>query len=107
MKRKIKVAVCGNLPTACNHLLKLGVVNIDKYHDAVDIKDETDYHLILVYAPHAEGLLDTHYARCGVFEQVKQNIPLRLLGEPCCRSALVELSCTIDEIEKALNKQLE
>ena len=106
MKRNIRVAVCGELPTACNHLLKLGVVNIDQYQDATEIKDEIIYHLILVYAPQAEGLLDTHYARCGVFEQGKQNIPIRLLGEPCCRSALVELKCTVDDIENALKQKL-
>ena len=106
MKRRIKVDVCGDLPTACNHLLKLGVVNIDKYHDAAEIRDESEYHLILVYAPQAEGLLDTHYSRCDVFEHGKESIPLRLLGEPCCRSALVELSCTVESIEKALRRKL-
>ncbi len=30
----LRVAICGNLPTACDYLLRQGVVQIDKYLDA-------------------------------------------------------------------------
>jgi len=98
--KKIRVAVCGELSTACNYLLKNGVVSIDKFSDAAEIADESDYHLILIYAPQAEGLLNTSYCRnsgndCG-------GIPIRLLNEPACDSALIELKSTIRRIGKEI-----
>ena len=104
-KRDIKVAVCGELPTACNHLLECGVVHIDQYLDATEIPDETAYHLILIYAPHAEGLLNTQYSRSGLYSEGVTHIPIRLLNEPCCRSALLELRSTIRRIEQHMNKK--
>ena len=57
--REIRVAMCGSLPTAYNFLLKQGVVQIDQYEYATEIVDESAYHLILIYAPGGEGILDT------------------------------------------------
>jgi len=94
----IRVAVCGNLPTACNYLLKHGVVLIDTFLDATEMPDEQAYHLILVYAPQAEGLLNVRYSR-----DADQNaVPVRLLNEPCCDSALVELKSTLRVISEKL-----
>ena len=101
MTREIRVAVCGMLPTAYDFLLRIGVVQIDQYMDATEIKDETDYHLILIYAPCAEGLLGTQYVRNAMFEP----IPIRLLNEPCCHSALMELKSTIRRISKILSEE--
>ena len=101
MRRKIKVVVCGELPTACDFLLKHGVVQIDQFLDATEIRRERDYHLILIHAPHAEGLLNTHYAGSGM---PQRPIPIRLLGEPCCKSALIELKSTIRRIEECLKE---
>ena len=103
MRKKIKVAVCGELPTACEFLLQNGVVQIDKYMDAAEIANETDYQLILVYAPQAEGLLNTHYAQSELPEAGVPSIPIRLLGEPCCHSALVELRSTLRRIEQHIS----
>ena len=95
MLRKVKIAVCGNLPTVCEFLTKHGVINIDKYTDAVEIRRESDYHLILVYAPQAEGML-------GTFYQMKDKVvPIRMLNEPCCHSALLELGSTVRRILRA------
>ena len=102
MLKNIKVAVCGELPTACDCLLRNGVVQIDKYDDATEIRRETDYHLILIYAPNAEGLLNTQYSKSDLFEASDTPIPIRLLGEPCCKSAIVELKSTIRRIDKHL-----
>ena len=102
LKNKIRVAVCGNLPTACNYLLKNGIVLIDKFSDATEISDEQVYHLILVYAPQAEGLLNTRYTRSTLFNEEADSIPIRLLNEPCCESALIELKSVIRRIEKRL-----
>lgn len=90
----IRVAVCGSLPTACDHLLKHGVVQIDQYEDAAEIFEETAYDLILVYAPNAEGLLDTMYSR-ETTSGDGATVPIRLLNEPACHSALAELSSFI------------
>lgn len=106
MVKEIKVAVCGELPTACNFLLKNGVVRIDKYMDATEIRRETDYHLILIYAPHAEGLLNTQYSKSDLFGTSQRPIPIRLLGEPCCKSALVELKSTLRRIEQFLRLEM-
>ena len=105
MKREIKVAVCGDLPTACEFLLSLGVVQIDKFLDATEIANETKYHLILIYAPNAEGLLNTQYSRSVPFENGRESIPIRLLNEPCCHSALMELKSTVRRIVGRLSKE--
>lgn len=107
MTKHIKVAVCGELPTACDCLLRNGVVQIDKYLDATEIHREMDYHLILVYAPHAEGLLNTQYSKSNLFDTSDRTIPIRLLGEPCCDSALVELKSTIRRIDRHLKEVLQ
>jgi hypothetical protein len=99
--RQIRVAVCGDLPTAKNYLLSLGVVQIDCYNDATEIKQESDYHLLLVYAPQAEGLLNVVY-NGRIQEREDTVIPIRLLNEPCCHSALLELKSTVKQIEKQL-----
>lgn len=103
MTNEIRVAVCGNLPTACDFLLREGVTRIDVYADAADITEETYYHLILIYAPSAEGLLNTAYAPGTLFEAGTQTIPIRLLNEPCCHSALMELKSTIRRIATAIH----
>lgn len=105
MKKNIRVAVCGELPTACDYLLQNGVVQIDQFLDATEIANETAYHLILIYAPNAEGLLNTQYSRNDLFSEGTHSIPIRLLDEPCCRSALVELKSTIRRIERHLAQQ--
>ena len=104
MKDKIKVAVCGNLPTACNYLLKNGVICIDKFSDATEIPDEQVYHLILIYAQQAEGLLNTRYTRSVLSGEETDSIPIRLLNEPSCDSALIELKSVIRRIEKQLTE---
>lgn len=101
MLKNIRVAVCGELPTACDYLLSLGVVQIDHYLDATEIPEESDYHLFLIYAPQAEGLLNTLYAS-GTGGEDECYVPIRLLKEPCCHSALLELKCMIRQIEKKL-----
>lgn len=100
--RNIRVAVCGELPTACEYLLQNGVVKIDKYNDATEIPNETAYNLILVYAPQAEGLLNTVYSRS--LDPVKDGnaVPLRLLNEPACDSALLELKSVIRRIKATM-----
>jgi len=100
--QSIRVAVCGDLPTACNYLLKNGVVMIDKFSDATEIPNEQVYHLILVYAPQAEGLLNTRYTRSTISGEEADSIPIRLLNEPACESALIELKSIIRRIEKQL-----
>lgn len=98
----IRVAVCGELPTACNYLLSECVVQIDRFSDATEIGSENNYHLILIYAPCAEGLLNTQYTRSALFETGATAIPIRLLNEPCCHSALLELKSTVRRIGKIL-----
>ena len=99
MLPKVKIAVCGNLPTVCEFLTKHGVINIDKYTDAVEIRREADYHLILVYAPQAEGML-------GTFYQMKDKVvPIRMLNEPCCHGILSEIKITVQDIAKSIQDQ--
>ena len=99
MKNKnVRVAICGKLPTAHNFLLKHGVVQIDQYEDATEIVEETDYHLILIYAPGGEGILDTVYERKSVSGKGNAVVPIRLLNEPACHSALLELKNVISSI---------
>ncbi|MBQ7325278.1 MAG: hypothetical protein IJW98_06020 [Clostridia bacterium] len=106
MPLDVKVAICGELPTAYQHLLRQGVVQIDQYMDATELTDESEYHLILIYAPHAEGLLNTSYTPGAVFgsatDEKRVSIPIRLLNEPCCHSALLELNSMIRRISARL-----
>lgn len=96
---EIHVAVCGDLPSACDYLLSLGVVNIDKYTDAVNMRQD-NYDLILIYAPQGEGLMNTWVAVGCAEEENERMVPVRLLNEPTCHSALVELSSKIRRIVK-------
>ena len=99
MLRNVKIAVCGNLPTVCEYLANMGVINIDKYTDAVEIRRETDYHLILVYAPQAEGML-------GTFYQMKDKVvPIRMLNEPCCHGILSEIKMTVQAIAESIQNR--
>jgi len=98
MNRNIKVAICGRLPTAYNYLLRHGVVQIDQYEDAVELSEETAYHLILIHSPSGEGLLDTVYSRKSASGDNTATVPMRLLNEPACDSALLELKSMIRRI---------
>lgn len=100
--RNVKVAICGKLPTTYNFLLKHGVVQIDQYEDAAELAEETAYHIILIYAPNAEGILDTVYSRKTVSGKGDVTIPIRLLNEPACDSALLELRSMIRRITNAM-----
>lgn len=100
--RNVKVAVCGSLPTACDFLLRHGVVQIDQYEDAAELTEETAYHMILIYAPNAEGILDTVYTRSPVSGKGGATVPIRLLNEPACNSALLELKSMIRRISESL-----
>ena len=99
--KNIRIAVCGELPTACRALREMGISQIDKYDDALNVcfkvRNGEKYHLILVYAPQGEGLdADMPYKiRC---DDEWQSVPVKLLNEPACSSALIELRsavCTI------------
>lgn len=100
----IRVAVCGKLDTACEELRKEGVSIIDNYSDATSlafqIREGVGYDLILVYAPEGEGLLDTSYPCKKKTEKEWKEIPMRLLNEPACQSALIELKHTIRKIKE-------
>ncbi|MBP3376476.1 MAG: hypothetical protein J6L83_06905 [Clostridia bacterium] len=98
--RKIRVAVVGELPTACDYLSKQGIISIDRYSDAVNITNESDYHLILIYAPQGEGIFNTAINP----PNGSSPIPLRLLNEPCCHSALLELGMKIRTIARAIGE---
>lgn len=93
MKRDIKVAICGELPTAYNLLLTNGIVRIERYMDATEIPCEEMYDMILIYAPHADGLFNVKYSVLGNY-----NIPVLLLGEPSSKAALNNLQEVIDHI---------
>lgn len=105
--RNVKVAICGELPTAYDFLLRLGVVQIDQYLYATEMADETQYHLILVYAPNAEGIFNTVYRPGSVTADGEQAVPIRLLNEPCCHSALLELKSLIRRISRSLEEGAE
>ena len=105
--RNVKVAVCGKLPTACDYLLRLGVVQIDHFEDATELSEETSYHLILVYAPNAEGILDTVYSRNSGSGGDSPVVPIRLLNEPACNSALLELRSVVRRISRSLPRETE
>lgn len=100
--RHVKIAVCGELPTACEYLKKLGIIQIDQYTDAVNIGRKSDYHLILVYAPQGEGLFDTYCVSRGDETAGVPGTPIRLLNEPCCQSALLEIDMKIRRIARSL-----
>ena len=103
MTRHVKVAICGELPTTYNYLLKQGVAQIDRYEDATELPEETAYHLILIYAPNAEGILDTVYTRKTVSGKGDATVPIRLLNEPACDSALIELKSIIRHIANTVS----
>jgi len=98
---QLQVAVCGNLPTACRVLRDLGVSKIDKYDDAINacfrLRQGEKYHLILVYAPQGEGLVAEmpYKIEC---DGDWQSVPIKLLNEPPCPSAIIELELALDRL---------
>ncbi|MBE6585945.1 MAG: hypothetical protein E7645_05385 [Ruminococcaceae bacterium] len=99
MLRGVRIAVCGDLPTVCEYLNRQGVIHIDKYTDAVEIRREADYHLILIYAPQAEGMLGTYY------QMRDKVVPIRMLNEPCCHGMLTEIKMTVRNLARTLSGQ--
>lgn len=99
----IRVAICGSLPSACKALRDAGVVQIDKYDDAVSVglklRQGEEYHLILVYAPQGEGL-DAEMPYKVKLKGEWKTVPVKLLNEPACESALIELQSTVRCIAK-------
>lgn len=105
MTRSVKVAVCGHLPTACDYLLKTGMVNIESFTSATEMPSETNYNLILVYAPQGEGLLNTRYSCKASENGGEKSVPVRLLNEPCCQSALIELKSVVRRISAEMETE--
>lgn len=101
--KNIRIAICGNLPTTCKALRDMGVAKIDKFEDGIDacfrLRRGEKYHLILVYAPQAEGIdADMPYKiRC---DDDWKSVPIKLLNEPACDSALIELESAVRTIAK-------
>ena len=102
MLRLVKIAVCGELPSVCEYLTGLGIINIDQYSTATDMGRESDYHLILVHAPSAEGFLNTYVQT----NTDGKTVPMKLLGEPACRSALLEIKMTVQEIVSSIQNEI-
>lgn len=102
MMRTVKVAICGKLPTTYQFLLQQNIFEIDQFEDATQLLEESKYHLILIYAPGGEGIFDTVYTRKTVSGSSDVVIPIRLLNEPACTSALLELKHTLQHIQAAL-----
>lgn len=100
---ELRIAICGKLDTACKALRQEGIQHIDEFSDAVELgfelRNGKEYHLVLVYAPQGEGL-DTempYKIRCdGEWKKV----PVKLLNEPACSSALIELKYAVWNIAK-------
>lgn len=105
MTRSVKVAVCGHLPTACDYLLETGLVNMEFFTDATQLQSEADYNLILVYAPQGEGLLNTRYSCKASETDGEKSVPVRLLNEPCCKSALIELKSIVRRISAEMEAE--
>ena len=103
----VRVAICGALDTARAVLKAEGVGCIDNYSDALDlaynIRRGAEYHLILVYAPQGEGLMDMVYP-CSPGES-GSTVPVRLLNEPCCKSALIELKSIVRRISAEMEAE--
>jgi len=85
----------------------MGVSHIDKYDDGINacfkLRRGEQYHIILVYAPHGEGL-DATMPYKVYHEDEWKTVPIKLLNEPACSSALMELKATVLSIGKEINK---
>jgi len=101
--KNIRIAICGNLPTTCRALRDMGVSRIDKYDDGINacfkLRRGEKYHMILVYAPQGEGL-EAHMPYKIQCDGEWQSVPIKLLNEPACSSALLELESTVRSIAK-------
>ena len=73
------IAVCGELPTACDHLRQNGIVWREQFLDATL----------------GEGLINTSYSYRKHLHENWVSVPVRMLDEPACHSALVELTTTL------------
>jgi len=95
MPENLRIAVCGELPTACAALREEGVAQIDHYSDSLDLamnlRKGIAYHLILIHAPRGEGLTEMTYPYKVQMQGDWQIVPVRMLGEPAGASVLSEL----------------
>ena len=91
-------------------IIMKGSAKIDKFDDGIDacfkLRRGEEYHLILVYAPQAEGIdADMPYKiRC---DDDWKSVPIKLLNEPACDSALIELESTVRLIAKAQSEDVQ
>ena len=83
MPENLRIAVCGELPTACAVLRKEGVAQIDHYNNSLDLamnlRKGILYHLILVHAPQGEGLSEMTYPYKVQLQGDWQTVPIRRL----------------------------
>ncbi len=92
------IAVCGELPTACDYLRQNGIVWIEQFMDAAELGlwlRASRCDMILIYAPLGEGLINTSYSYRKQLHENWVSVPVRMLDEPACHSALVELTTTL------------
>ena len=99
MLREMRIAVCGDLPTACRMLRQEGVLQIDSYADSIDLsvrlRRGEKYHLILVHAPHGAGLGSTEYSYKTTLDGDWETVPVRLMNEPAYPSELSEVKIAL------------
>ena len=102
----VRIAVCGELPTACAELRKEGIKLIEPYSNALDLaaslRKGIPYHLILIHAPLGEGLTDMSYPYKVNLQGDWRSVPVRMLSEPPCRTVLSELKDTVWSIAGGL-----
>ena len=105
MLHEIRIAVCGDLPTTCKALRKVGVSRIDRYADSIDLSVKLrrgeKYHLILVHAPQGAGLGTTEYSYKTKLEGDWETVPVRLMNEPAYPAELSEIRVTLQAMAKA------
>lgn len=104
MLRDMRIAVCGDLPTACRMLRQEGVLQIDSYADSIDLsvrlRRGEKYHLILVHAPYGAGLGSTEYSYKTALDSDWETVPVRLMNEPAYPAELSEVKLALQAIAK-------
>lgn len=97
----VNIAVCGCFIHAMEYLRGKSDLKIDCYDDGAALALEMmlhrkKYDLILVHAPCGEGIFPLYFSY-GEMERC----PVRLLDDPMCMAARIELEMLIKEIREA------
>lgn len=106
MLSEMRVAVCGDLPTACGALKKEGVSHVDSFADGIELwvklRKSEPYHLVLIHSQSGAGMTDLHCSYKTRMEGEWSTVPVMLISEPACPGELDNVRAALRSIAREM-----